>query len=137
MRKILVLLAIIMATTSLRLSAQEGQVTGKVTEEGGQPVPRATVLVKGTSTSAFTNEEGSFTINLPPGRNILVISSVGFETIEEKVSGNNITITLKKQNTDLNEVVVVGYGQTDKKRNNRFYQQSELAVIEKQARAKL
>lgn len=115
MRKILVLLAVIMATTSLHLSAQEIQVTGKVIEEGGQPVPRATVLVKGTSVSAFTNEEGSFTLNLAPGRNTLVISSVGFETIEEKVSGTNVTITLNKQNTDLNEVVVVGYGQTDKR----------------------
>ncbi len=40
---------------------------------------------------------------------------MGFETIEEKISGNNVVITLKKQNTDLNEVVVVGYGQSEKR----------------------
>lgn len=115
MRKILILLAIIMASTSARIIAQQGQVTGKVTDESGQPVPRATVLVKGTSASAFTNEEGSFTINVPQGGNTFIISSVGFETIEEKIAGNNITIILNKQNTSLNEVVVVGYGQSEKR----------------------
>ena len=90
--------------------AQSKTVTGKVTDSKGDPVPSATVTVKGTKTSTTTAADGSFRISVPSGSNTLVISSVGFTTQDVNISGDAVNVTLETQNAALNEVVVVGYG---------------------------
>ena len=89
--------------------AQTKEVSGKVTDAKGDPVPSATVTVKGTKTSTATSADGSFKISVPSGSRTLVISSVGFDTKEVAIS-DNMSVTLEAKNDALNEVVVIGYG---------------------------
>ncbi|QEC45200.1 SusC/RagA family TonB-linked outer membrane protein [Pseudobacter ginsenosidimutans] len=86
-------------------------VTGKVLDNENKPVDGATITVKGTSKVTSTNASGSFTINA--GTNdILVVTYVGFATLEVPVSGrNNIAVSLfKGDGSDLNEVIVTALG---------------------------
>lgn len=90
-------------------------IKGKVTERTtGQTVIGASVRVKGTTIGAVTDANGAFTLDVPSNAT-LVISYLGFETIEVPVNGRTtINVTLKATDNNLNEVVVVGYG-TQKK----------------------
>jgi TonB-dependent starch-binding outer membrane protein SusC len=90
-------------------------VKGKVTNPSNEPLPGVTVAVEGTTNQTATNEQGEFSIDAPPN-STLVFSSVGF--ISQRVALNNrteINLTLALDATDLNEVVVIGYGQRMKK----------------------
>ncbi|OQP56863.1 hypothetical protein A3860_09780 [Niastella vici] len=91
-------------------------ITGKVVDKNGQPVAKATVAVKGTSTAASTDENGIFKINANPG-DVLEISFVGYRTVEVKVtSTTDLSVVLDELKPLLNEVVVIAYG-TQKKTN--------------------
>ena len=90
------------------------RITGSVVDANG-PVIGASVLEKGTSNGTVTDLDGNFTLNVNPGATI-VISYIGYETQEIAVgSNNNFRITLKDDNAELEEVVVVGYGTQKKK----------------------
>ena len=90
-------------------------VKGKVLDGKGDPLGGVSVLVKGTTTGVSTDVNGAFTINVPDGKSILVISYVGFEAQEVSVSGqSSVVITMVAANSQLTDVVVVGYG-TQKK----------------------
>src|SRR5690606_23498628 len=89
-------------------------VTGKVLDPEGNPVIGATVAIKGTTTGTHTDVEGVFRLNLPQGDELLVVSYVGYKTMEYAVNNQtNVTIVLETAEA-LEEVVVVGYG-TQKK----------------------
>lgn len=91
-------------------------ITGKVTDDKGQPLEGATILVKGTSTGVKSDANGNFSVEAEPN-STLVISYVGFETAEVNVgSRTNIIVRLKPSLAISDEVVVVGYG-TQKKVN--------------------
>jgi TonB-linked SusC/RagA family outer membrane protein len=102
-----------------QLSAQNGAtriIKGKVTASVSQSaVPGATISVKGTQNSVSTGDNGAFSINAKTG-DILVISYVGYKTKEEKISAGESTITigLIQDYSNLQDVVVVGYGKTKK-----------------------
>ncbi|WP_211365938.1 SusC/RagA family TonB-linked outer membrane protein [Chitinophaga japonensis] len=97
-------------------SQTSGPVGGRVTDENGQPVPGATIVIKGTSTGTVTNEDGIFKLNAP-GNGVLLISSVGFTSREISINNrSNIPVTLGMGSKGLEEVVVVGYG-TSKRRD--------------------
>lgn len=87
-------------------------VTGKVlSNETGKPVEGATVAIKGSKQSSRTNEKGEFTLNVASDNDVLVISFIGLSKQEIKVGSNasfNITM-LPDPNSDLDDVVVVGY----------------------------
>ncbi len=90
-------------------------VKGKVLDAKGDPLGGVSVLVKGTTTGVSTDVNGAFSINVPDGKSILVVSYVGFEAQEVSVSGqSSIVITMVALNSQLTDVVVVGYG-TQKK----------------------
>jgi len=90
-----------------------GTVTASDTEE---PLSGVTVLVKGTTTGTYTDAEGKFTVNVPDLNSTLVLSYVGYSTIEIPLEGRSeITITLQQDVTSLDEVVVVGYGSQKKR----------------------
>ena len=92
------------------------EVNGIVTDQNGNPLQGVSVQVKGTNKGVITTATGKFTLNVPENAT-LTVSSVGYETKEVKVgTSTTITIELKVAASDLNEVVVVGYG-TQKKAN--------------------
>jgi TonB-dependent starch-binding outer membrane protein SusC len=90
-------------------------VKGKITSEDGRPLDGATINVKGSKAGAVANSEGVYSLTLPAGSNTLVISSVGFIPSEQAVTGNTLDVVLKKDDRRLSEVVVVGYGQAQKR----------------------
>ncbi len=95
--------------------AQNLSVKGRVTDEKGEPVSGASVLVRGTNVGANTDATGSFTISAAKGATLL-ISSLNFQTKEVKVTGTNaLTISLTATEGQLNDVVVIGYGTQRKK----------------------
>jgi TonB-linked SusC/RagA family outer membrane protein len=97
-------------------AAQNITVKGRVTNESGQGVPSASVTVKGTSNGVTTGSDGSFQISAP-SNGTLVISSVGFATMEIPVGGQTtVNATLSITGSTMEQVVVVGYG-TQRKRN--------------------
>jgi len=111
----LLLLPIIMIASE-NLTAQ--QVTGKVTDQNGEPLPGVSVLVKGTTQGTITNLEGIYKINVTsPDKDALVFSYVGMITEEHPVAGKNvINVSMRPKTELLDEIVVVGYG-TIKKRD--------------------
>ncbi len=98
------------------ISAQT-TVTGKVSgTTQAQPIVGASVLVKGTKIGTTTNAEGMFTIGVPSGRKTLVISSVGYESMEVDITNSsNVSVQLKETTGGLTEVVVTGYTAQRKK----------------------
>jgi len=93
-----------------QLQAQSRVVTGKVlSEEDGLGLPGASILIKGLAVGTTTDINGQFTIDVPAGRNILIISFIGMQAQEVNVSSrNNISVTLRNDDTDLSEVIVTG-----------------------------
>lgn len=99
-------------------SAQNRVVTGKVTDAGGNPIPSASVVIKGTKRGTNTGPDGGFKINVPPSGKTLVISSIGFASMEVSIDGiSDVPVQLAAAaRNDLQDVVVVGYG-TQRKRD--------------------
>ncbi len=93
-------------------------ITGKVTDENGNPVAEASILIKGTRVGTISGADGSFSLALPANARTLVISSVGKAEKEVAIgSANTYAVALTTASADLSEVVVVGYGTAKKKEN--------------------
>lgn len=108
-----VLLLLMLVPASL--FAQTSDITGTVTDVAtGEPLPGVTIIVKGTTIGAVTNFEGVYAITVPPDAS-LVLSYVGYGS-EEVVVGDQtvIDIQMSEVSTELDEIVVIGYG-TQKK----------------------
>ena len=92
-------------------------VSGVVNDDMGGPLPGATVQVKGSeSIGSITDFDGKFTIAIRDGETKIIISYVGFESQEVDVEGqNNILVSLEQDVSELEEVVVIGYGTVLKK----------------------
>ena len=93
------------------VTAQTQTITGVViSEEDGQPVIGASVLVKGTQIGAITGVDGDFTLpNVPSSAKTLVISYIGMKTQEVSIRAN-MKVSMKPDTEVLDEVVVTGYG---------------------------
>lgn len=97
----------------LHVLAQDRVISGKITNiKDGIPVAGASIVPKGKTQGTTTNLDGDFTLSVSADVTILVISSVGYQSQEVNITGrNSITIALEPgSGTDLNEVVVIGYG---------------------------
>ena len=114
LKKFVILLT--MALLSLPAFAQV-KVTGVVTSaDDGLPIIGATVLLKGnTSVGTATDIDGRFTLNVPSTDSHLVVSYVGMNTKEVKVSTSEMEIVLDSNSQVLDEVVVTGMGKMDKR----------------------
>lgn len=109
----MVFTCLLMLCASVTSFAQNGKVTGTVTDEKGEPIIGASVLVKGTSTGTITDIDGNFSFNAP-AKGKLVISYIGYVKQEVTISGSNIKVIMMEDAQTLDEVIVVGYG-TQKK----------------------
>ena len=95
---------------SIQLSAQNVQITGQIVDENNEPIPGVSVLLKGTATGMAADIDGRYTISAPP-TGTLVFSFIGYETQEIPIGNRTvIDVTLTSDLSDLEEVVVVGYG---------------------------
>jgi len=90
-------------------------VTGKVLDSDGKPLPGATVAVKGTKISTTTQNDGSFTLKAVSDDAVLVISYMGFEAKEIKAEQNIGSIRLVASTNPLDEVQVIAYGTTTRR----------------------
>lgn len=96
---------------NLTVFAQNKTVTGKVTDSSNAPLSNVSVQVKGSGTGTVTDASGNFSINVPSASSTLVFSFTGMET-QEIVVGDQTTIAVQMKGavSNLNEVVVIGYG---------------------------
>src|SRR5678815_2101697 len=117
MRKLKLLLAAALMLSAHFLWAQTKEITGRVTDDKGNPIIGVTVNVKNSRTGTTTAPDGSFKINAAPNAT-LVISAIGFESKEVKVgSETNLNLISLVQDTKLmSEVVVTGTGVATSKR---------------------
>ncbi|HVM87318.1 MAG TPA: TonB-dependent receptor [Puia sp.] len=100
---------------SSMLTLQDIKVTGKVTGESGEPLSGVSINLKGTSIGTTTDNNGNFTLTVPE-TGTLVISYIGYQTTEVKVNSQSvINISLSQSKKTMDEVVVIGYGQTSKR----------------------
>lgn len=114
MRKLIIALIGCLVMVSFTAIAQKS-VTGKVTDsKTGQGLPGVTVNIKGTSSGTSTGGDGTFTLTVPDDNTVLVFTYVGY-TSQEKAASGNLSISLEEGVSDLDAVVVVGYGTTIKK----------------------
>ena len=115
-KKIIYLLILAMFTLAYSSSyAQDKEVKGKITDALGLPLPGANVLIKGTNKAVSTDSEGVYKIKVAVGQ-VLVYSFTGSKSEERIVgSSSNYDVTLTDSNSNLDEVVFVGYGVRKKK----------------------
>ncbi len=105
MRKLLALLTVVLMTTMVA-TAQNRAITGKVTDEKGQPVEGATIQIKGSSTGVAADAQGNFRISAKTG-DVLTISATNFGAREVTVTAQNFyTVSLTRQAGTIDEVVV-------------------------------
>lgn len=90
--------------------AQQKNISGTITDDSGQPLPGANVLVKGTSTGTQSDFDGNYTIEANTG-DVLIFSYLGFTTQSITVGNQSIIdAVLREDAALLDEVVVTGYG---------------------------
>lgn len=112
-RRSLILMLMTACTFIFSAQAQDIQVSGKVTASG-EPLPGATVRIKGTNTGTVTDADGKFTIRAKNG-DILQLSMLGYSPKEVTVTSNHLSVSLEPNAQNLNEIIVVGYGTQTKK----------------------
>ncbi len=87
------------------------QISGKVKDIGNEPIPGVSVRLKGTTNGTTTDVNGEFKLSIPQNQGVLVISSIGFTTIEIPLDNRReYNFTLAEDNKFLNEVVVTALG---------------------------
>lgn len=90
---------------------QEQQITGLITDEDGTPLPGASIIEKGTTNGTQSDFDGNYSITVADANSTLVISYIGFKTVEIPVNGQaTISTALAVAAAGLDEVVVTAYG---------------------------
>jgi len=117
MRKLTFLLACLFLVGVGLVHAQSRSVSGKVlSDEDGQPIIGATILVKGTTSGTITDTDGDFTVSLQGNAKNLVISYVGMKTADV-VAKNGMVVRLLSDELMIDEVVVTAMGITREKKS--------------------
>ncbi|GAB5523964.1 MAG: SusC/RagA family TonB-linked outer membrane protein [Roseivirga sp.] len=112
-----VLLTLLMSVlVCVYIQAQTRTVSGKVTDETGQPLPQVTVLLKGTTTGTPTDADGNFRLSVPDAGGTLLFRFLGYVTQEIEIGTQSvINLQLQPEVTDVGEVVVTALGITREK----------------------
>jgi TonB-linked SusC/RagA family outer membrane protein len=119
MKRKLFLVTVALFLLNVLTFAQQTTVNGMITSSDGLSLPGATVILKGTSIGTVTDFDGNYSISIEGVTNpILVFSFIGYASQEIAVAGQaSINVVLAQDISDLDEVVVVGYGTQKKKLN--------------------
>lgn len=93
------------------------RVTGVVKDAEGTPLAGVSVFEKGTTNGVASDGAGNFVINVRDNNAVLVFTSTGYQTLEMQVSryGTRMQVVMTKGEVNLDEVVVIGYGQTTRR----------------------
>lgn len=110
-----ILLSWLFVVCCIAQTIAQRSVTGKVIDANNNPIPNASVTVKGDVVGTNTDNNGNFIITLPKGKKAITVSSIGYDPQDVIVNGNNVSVNLKSRITTLNDVVVTGYGSQKKK----------------------
>lgn len=96
--------------------AQNRTISGKVTsQEDGEPMVGVSVLVQGTNKGTSTDVDGNYTVQVEPGENVLVFSFIGVKQQTVEIGNRStIDVVMQADETQLDEIVIVGYGEQKK-----------------------
>ena len=108
-------LALSVRSSHVAVAQQQRTVTGKVVDAQGEPLIGVTVKEQGTQNAAVTDMDGRFKLQLSHANAQVVFSYIGYVDVTARAT-DNMVVTLKEDQNELNEIVVVGYG-TQKKVN--------------------
>ncbi len=96
---------------------EQRSISGKVIDEAGAPIPGANVFVDGTDYGTVSDFDGNFSLDIPSNFKLLSVTYIGYQRQDVDIEQlNNVTITLLESASQLDEIVVVGYG-TEARRN--------------------
>lgn len=105
------------STSSKAVHQQETKkIQGLVKDIFGEPIIGASVVIKGTTNGTITGLDGEFSLNNVEKGSVIQVSFIGYQTQEIAWNGQPLTLTLKEDSRQLEEVIVVGFG-TQKKEN--------------------
>jgi len=114
-KKMKQLLAFFLIMATYSLSAQSIEITGTVSDESG-PLPGVNIVEKGTTNGVTTDFDGNYSLSNVASDATLMFSYIGFATQEVGVNGrSSINVTMLADAQALNEVVIVGYGTSNKR----------------------
>lgn len=110
------LITCLLMSFAFNANSQTRRITGTVTDaETLEPIPGVSIIVKGTTSGTATDANGSYVME-PPDDAVLTISAIGYTTQEISVAGRSvIDISLQRSLSQLDEIVVVGYGTQEKR----------------------
>lgn len=106
---ILVCIPLFLVLNSVWAQKTIQDISGTVTDENEKPLPGVSIQIKNTTSVTLTNEAGVFNVQAPLNT-VLIITSIGYETLEFTVTQLKPVIVLRQKSSSLDEVVVVGYG---------------------------
>ena len=123
MRKLMLLLGVVLLCT--QLTAQQRTITGKVIDEKGNPIPGASILIKGSKNGTSSLADGTFSMNVPANAKALLFSSIGLGEQEISIGSKaSIQVVLTSKGNTLTEVVVTSLGIARDKRSLGYASQS-------------
>ncbi|WP_373942060.1 DUF4139 domain-containing protein [Polaribacter sejongensis] len=93
------------------------EVSGVVLDQNNDPLPGATVLIKGTTIGTSTDFDGKYSITIPNNESSLVFSYLGFISQTKPIQSEVLNIMLEEDSATLDEVVVIGYGTARKSKS--------------------
>lgn len=113
-RKAVFVASALTMSATLAFAQVQTKVSGKVVDANGQPLPGVAIMIQGGAGGTVTDFDGNYTLNVPEG-SVLSFSFIGFENKTVTVgAGANYNVTMEDDSKELEEVVVVGYGQQKK-----------------------
>ncbi len=108
--KSFILVALCFMLSAVTAWAQSRVITGTVTDDTNQPLPGVAVVIPGTTIGTVTDFEGNYSLNVGDAKKIS-FSFIGFTNHEEVINGrSSISVQMKSDSKELDDVVVVGYG---------------------------
>ncbi|WP_109830869.1 SusC/RagA family TonB-linked outer membrane protein [Reichenbachiella versicolor] len=124
MKRILILMLSFLICTSSVLLAQDRSVSGSIIDEKGEPIPGATITIKGSTGGTVSDVNGKWKLNVPQD-GVLIFSFIGMTTKEIVVGAQSmLDVTLESDTKQLQEVVVTALGVSREKKALGFAQQS-------------
>ncbi|MEO7048684.1 MAG: SusC/RagA family TonB-linked outer membrane protein [Ferruginibacter sp.] len=109
MRKLISTFVVVIALV-LSATAQNKTISGRVTDDKGNPLSGVSVTPPNSKVGAQTDKDGNYQINVPSSVSFLRFSYVDFNAEEQRINSGNLNVTLSAANKQLEEVIVVAYG---------------------------